>query len=119
MNRTITFVLVSLFCTLSFGCATESNSRVRIRSAVEAQRSALSACYADALEVDDSVDGEMNVALTVDEEGNVDDVTVNEGSLEDEDMPVCVATALSSMEMRRPPSEEARIAYTLHFEPRD
>ena len=118
-SKTISFCLVGIFCSLGAGCATESNSRVRVRSAVEAQRSALSACYADALEIDAENTGEMHVALTVDEDGNVDDVIVNERTLRDEDMPVCVASALSNIELTRPPSEKARIAYTLRFRPRD
>ena len=118
MSRYITFGLIAVATTFSVGCA-ESNSQVRIRSAVEAQHQAMSACYEDALEVDPAVDGEMQVALTVDEQGRVDDVAVEHGDVADEEMPVCIATALSNIEMRRPPSDEARIAYTLRFRSRD
>ncbi len=122
MNRTITLGLLaamSMLVSVSMGCASGNNSQARVRSAVEAQHDALSACYADALEHDAEVDGDLHVALTVDEEGNVDDVTVDDATLGDEDMPICVATTLSSMHLRRPPAGKAHIAYTLRFTPRN
>lgn len=120
MDRTITLGLLAAMSTLvctSAGCASGTDSQVRVRSAVEAQHHALSACYADALEHDAEVDGDLQVALTVDEDGNVDDVTIDDATIRDEEMPVCVATALSSMHLRRPPAAKARIAYTLRFTP--
>jgi len=120
MNRTITLGLLaamSMLMSVSMGCASGNNSQVRIRSAVEAQHSALSACYADALEHDDGAAGDIQVALTVDEDGNVDDVAVADTTIGDEEMPACVATALSSMHLRRPPAGKAHIAYTLRFTP--
>jgi len=118
MKTAIEIAVLASLGTLAFGCA-QTTSHTHVRHAVEAQRDALSACYADALEVDQDTDGLMQVALTVDEEGNVDDVSVDGGTLHDDEMPVCVSTALSSIEMRDPPSDETRIAYTLRFKPRD
>ncbi|MBW2464689.1 MAG: AgmX/PglI C-terminal domain-containing protein [Deltaproteobacteria bacterium] len=120
MNRTITWGLlaaISMHVCASTGCTSGNDSQARVRSAVEAQHDALSACYADALEYDAELDGDLQVALTVDEEGNVDDVAVDGATIGDEEMPVCVAMALSNMRLRRPPAAKARIAYTLRFTP--
>ena len=120
MNRIVTSSLLAALATLftlSSGCGSTSNPQVRIRSAVNAQNSALSACYADALANDPDVEGDIQVALTVDEEGQVDDVNVGDTNIVDEEMPICVASALSDIEMSRPPEAAARISYTLRFTP--
>ncbi len=115
---TTKLALLASVAALGFGCASD-DSHLRVRGAVEAQRSALSHCYADVLELDRDADGVVHVAFTMDEEGAVDDVTVEEGTLPDEDLPVCISTVLSRIEMRSPPSQKTRLAYTLRFRPRD
>ncbi len=119
MKTTMKMMLLgSIAATLGVGCAAD-DSHLRVRGAVEAQRDELSACYADVLEMDRDADGAVQVAFTMDEDGSVDDVTIENDTIRDEDLPVCISTALHRVEMREPPSQQTRLAYTLRFRPRD
>jgi hypothetical protein len=118
MQKITHLVLLASVTALGFGCAAD-DSHYRVRGVVEAERDALSHCYADVLELDRDADGVVHVAFTMDEEGGVDDVTVDEGTMNDEDLPVCISTVLSRVRMDDPPSEKTRLAYTLRFRPHD
>jgi hypothetical protein len=118
MRKITNLVLLASIGALGFGCGS-SDAHYRVRGAVEAERDALSSCYADVLELDRDADGIVNVAFTMDEDGAVDDLTIDEGTMNDEDLPVCISTVLSRVRMDDPPSEKTRLAYTLRFRPHD
>ena len=103
---------------LGGGACGIGNAQARLRSAVDARKSTLDECYAQALERDRNAAGEMVLWIHVAEAtGQVLQVDIGEGGMEEVTLQQCVQTALQGVKLQPKPKANLKVEYTLRFAP--
>lgn len=109
-------VLVCLSLVASAGCGRITPSRRNLRTAVEAKRPELDACYAQTIGRQAGAQGGLVLWVEVDSDsGRVSNVEVERSEVPDEGLGQCVASTLQTIQIEPPPLA-MRVHYTLQFQ---
>lgn len=113
-------VAITALCALGGGgCAAAPQTKEQLRSAVDAKRAELNACYARALQRDAALRGRMQLWVHVDRKsGRVEKVEVGDHSgVENEQLVRCVGNALKAIRLESKPPANLEVEYTLDLAP--
>ncbi len=114
-SRIQALMLVLMSASLAGACGI-GNTQTDLRSAVDAERPALDACYAAALERDPSISGDLALMLRIERKtSTVAEAEVVESDLGDDALGTCVADALRGTTIEARPGRPVHVRYTLSF----
>ncbi|MFW6051539.1 MAG: AgmX/PglI C-terminal domain-containing protein [Myxococcota bacterium] len=99
------------------GCGV-GDAQQRLRTAVDAEREQLDGCFAEALERDRNLTGDMVLQLHVSRQtGEVEEVEVDRSDVGDATLEQCVRTTLAGVRLEEAPRANLQVQYTLRFVP--